>query len=56
MINPENFNNKPSRVAQIAANIEELRKTKLINQSDPKYVAEIEERIIELIEELDSLT
>lgn len=55
MPNPENPSNQISRAAQLTARIEELRKTRIINQSDPSYAAEIEEIITGLEEELRDL-
>lgn len=56
MPTPENPSNEISRAAQLTARIEELRKTRTINQSDPSYAAEIEEVITGLEEELRELT
>ncbi len=56
MPNPENPSDQISRAAQLTARIEELRKTRTINQSDPPYAAEIEEIITGLEEELRELT
>lgn len=55
MPNTENPSNEISRADQLTARIEELRKTRTINQSDPSYAAEIEEIITGLEEELRDL-
>jgi hypothetical protein len=55
MINPENSPNENTRASQLSARIEELRKIKIINQSDPTYAAEISEEIEKYKEELNEL-
>jgi hypothetical protein len=56
MFNPEQQFDRSSRAAELTTRIEELRKIKIINQSDPSYAAEIEEQIERHQIELNDLT
>lgn len=55
MTNIENTPPNVSRRAELAAKIEDLRKVKIVNQSDPGYAAEIQDQIERFEEELRSL-
>jgi hypothetical protein len=55
MINPENPSQEDTRASQLSARIEELRRIKVINQSDPSYAAEISDEIERYEEELREL-
>jgi protein-arginine kinase activator protein McsA len=55
MHNPEDGSNKISRKSQLTSRIEELRKIKIVNQSDPEYAAEIQDEIDQLEVELQNL-
>lgn len=55
MTNIENTPPNVSRRAELAAKIEDLRKVKIVNQSDPGYAAEIQDQIESFEEELRSL-
>jgi len=54
MFNPENAASSKPEKAQLQQKIEALRKTKIVNQSDPEYAAEIQEEIDRLEEELEN--
>lgn len=56
MFNPERQSEGTSRAAELTARIEELRKIRMINQSDPSYAAEIDEEIERYQSELQDLT